>query len=408
MKQRVVVTGIGIVTPIGNDLSSFWDALIKGKSGIRRIRNFDVVNHPVALAAEVDDFEASKFLDAQSMKHNARFIQFARVAARKAYNMAGLGSCDIDPYLLGISISSSVGGLDSLEQASQSFDTDRPRVSPYLISNSLINLAAGMVAIDVAAKGMNQAVVTACASGTNAIGEAYRAVQRGEQTAVLAGASEAVITPLALAGFASMRALSVSTDPAQACSPFDVHRSGTVMGEGAAVLVLESLDHAQKRGATILGEIVGYASNCDAYSVTTPDPKGLAIRRVMQAAVADASIDLSDIGYINAHGTATILNDTTEAQAITAVFGDSKPHVSSTKSLTGHLLGAGGAVEMVATILALQEGVVPPNSNLQSLDPNCTANIVGQAPVNVDLTYAMTNSFGFGGHNATLVCKKWV
>ena len=407
MKQRVVVTGVGIVSPIGHDLETFWNAIKQGRSGIRPIQSFDATNHPVSVAAEVQDFDASELLSQQDIKHNARFIQFARVAARKAYSTAGLEDVAIDPYQIGVSVSSSVGGIESLEQAANDFKTSRLRVSPYLISNSLINLAAGMIAIDIQAKGKNQAIVTACASGTNSIGEAYKAIQRGEQTVILAGASEAAITPLALAGFAAMRALSSSTDPAQACSPFDSKRSGTVMGEGAAILTLESLDHALARGAPIIGEIVGYAGNCDAFSVTAPDPEGASITRVMQDALNDSGIVSSDIGYVNAHGTATILNDRAESRAISAVFGAKGPYVSSTKSVTGHLLGAGGAVEAVATILALQEGVVPPNSNLSDVDSSCTANIVGASAVSADLQYAMTNSFGFGGHNAALICKRW-
>lgn len=409
MSQRVVVTGLGVVSPVGNDVDSFWQSLRQGKSGINNIASFDTTCNPVKVAAEVTDLQPEQFIGKHDAKHNARFMQFARIAARQAYDMSGLENANIDSSRFGVYVSSSIGGIEIYEKAYETFDANTPsRVTPYLIPNTLVNLASGAVAIDLRARGRNLAVVTACASGANAIGEAFKAIQSGGQDVIIAGASDAAITPLTLSGFAAMRAMYTGSDPTRACVPFDNERSGTVMGEGAGIVVLEDFEHAKKRNATILAEIIGYGTNCGAYSITTPEPEAKAISQAMQDSLDDAGIKSTDVDYINAHGTATILNDKTESLAIHRVFGESSTVlVSSTKSMTGHLLGAGGAIETIACIKALQDGFVPATINHRVADPACKINLVVNKGREKNIDVALTNSFGFGGHNACLVIRRW-
>lgn len=409
MSRRVAITGLGVVSPIGNDVDIFWQNVRQGKSGIDHIASFDATHIPVKVAAEVKGLEPEQFIGKHDARYNARFMQFARIAARQAYDMSKLADANIDHSRFGVYVSSSIGGIEVFENAYKTFDVNAPsRVTPYLIPSTLINLASGVIAIDLQAQGRNIAVVTACASGANSIGEAFKVIQSGDQDVIVAGASDAAITPLTLSGFAAMRALYIGSDPMRACIPFDNERSGTVMGEGAGILVLEELEHAKQRNAPILAEIIGYSTNCDAYSITSPEPEGQIISRAMQEALDDAGIKPTDVDYINAHGTATVLNDKTESLAINRVFGEaSKVHVSSTKSMTGHLLGAGGAVEAIACIKALQDGFVPATINHSATDPACNINLVVNEGREIDIDIALTNSFGFGGHNACLVLRKW-
>lgn len=407
--RRVVVTGLGVITPVGNDVQSYWEALIQGKSGIAPVTSFDTAHCPVKVAAQVHELDAEEILGKHDAKYNSRFMQFARIAAKQAYAASGLHAEAVDPDRFGVYVSTSIGGIEALEQAYSVFDPHTSsRVSPYLIPNTLVNVASGAIAIDLQAKGPNLAVVTACASGTNSIGEAFKAIQRGDQDVIVAGAADAAITPLTLSGFAAMRAMYTGDDPNRACIPFDSERSGTVMGEGAGILILEELEHAQQRGAPILAEIVGYGANCDAYSITTPELEGITISKAMQLALDDAHIASGQVGYVNAHGTATVLNDKTESRAIERIFGpNSSVPVTSVKSMTGHLLGAGGAVEAVASIMSLIDNFIPPTINNKQLDPDCKINVVVNNGVQTELDFVLSNSFGFGGHNACLVFKKW-
>ncbi len=409
MKRRVVITGLGAVSPLGGDIARLWRGACKGESGVGSITAFDTTYNPIKIAAEVRDWHPEQYIEPRSLRHNARFIQFARVAAQQAYQMSGLTEARLNRDRFGVYVSSSVGGIDMLEKVSRSFRVDAPsRVPPYLIPNVMLNLASGTIAIDLQAHGHNIATASACASGANAIGEAFRVIQRGEQDVMLAGAADAAITPLSLAGFAAMRAMYTGDDPSRASIPFDAERSGTVMGEGAGVIALEELEHARARNVPIIAELVGYGTNCDAYSIATPEVEGRSVGRAMQLALDDARIVAADIGYINAHGTSTILNDKTETLAIHRVFGElTEVPVSSTKSMTGHMLGASGAVEAIITTKALQDGIVPPTANYRVPDPDCRLNIVTKCQ-RASFQYALTNSFGFGGHNACLVLKKWL
>ncbi len=410
LKRRVVITGIGVVSAIGNDTKSFWDSIKMGTCGIDSITSFDATKSPVKLAAEIKSLDSEQYFEARDIKHNARFMLLARIAAQEAYHMSGLGNVSIDRDRFGVFVSSSIGGIEVLEANQLAFmQTDSPRVSPYLIPSTLVNLASGAIAIDVQAHGSNMAVVTACASGANSIGEAFLKIQQGSHDVILAGASDAAITPLSLAGFAAMRAMHTGDDPNRACIPFDKERSGTVMGEGAGILVLEDLEHALKRKATILGEIVGYGTNCDAFSITSPELEGTTISKAMHNAIDSASVRIEEIDYINAHGTATVLNDSTESLAIQKVFGAHTKNVlvSSTKSMTGHTLGASGAIEAIVCLKALQENFAPPTINYQSADPKCDLNLVVNKGVDKELNLVLSNSFGFGGHNASLIFKKW-
>lgn len=410
LKRRVVITGMGVVSAIGNNTRSFWDSIKTGTCGIDSITSFDATKSPVMLAAEIKSLDSEQYFEARDIKHNARFMLLARIAAQEAYHMSGLESINIDRDRFGVFVSSSIGGIEVLEANQTAFmQTDSPRVSPYLIPSTLVNLASGAIAIDVQARGSNMAVVTACASGANSIGEAFLKIRQGSQDVILAGASDAAITPLSLAGFAAMRAMHTGDNPDRACIPFDSERSGMVMGEGAGILVLEELEHALERKAPILGEIAGYGANCDAFNIVSPDLEGRTISNAINKAINDSGVKKTNIQYINAHGTATVLNDKTEARAIQNVFGKQTKNVlvSSTKSMTGHTLGASGAIEAIVCIKALQDSFVPATINHLKPDPDCDLNLVINQGVKQELDIVLSNSFGFGGHNACLIFKKW-
>jgi 3-oxoacyl-[acyl-carrier-protein] synthase II len=409
MNQRVVITGLGAVSPLGSTVNDLWDGIKAAQCGIAPITAFDTTDYKTKLAAEVKPFDMEAYFSARELKFNDRFTQFARIAAKQAIAQSGLEGQVNDPTKYGVIIGSGIGGLASLESAVTNLKERGPsRISPFFIPMTLINLAAGQVAIDAKAQGHCSAVVTACAAGTNAIGEAFHKIRSGQQDIVLAGGSEAAITPLGIAGFMVMRALHEGSDPLRASIPFDAQRSGFVMGEGAAVLVLESLEHALARKATILAEMIGYGTSCDANHITAPLEDGAMGAHAMALAIADAGLTPNDIDYINAHGTSTPLNDKTETLAVKKVFGENTSvPVSSTKSSTGHLLGASGAVEAVICVKALQEGLIPATVGTSDKDPLCDLDIVPNTPRKADLKVVMSNSLGFGGHNASIVLRKW-
>ncbi len=408
--RRVVITGMGAVTPLGKDVASTFEAMIQNECAIDKITHFDVSEYKVSLAAQVRDFDMSDYLSARDKKFNDRFTQFARIASYQAMKQANIHVDTINNQRMGVIIGSGIGGVGSIEQAKENLMNRGPtRISPYFIPMALINLAAGQVAIDHQAKGICSSVVTACAAGANAIGEAYLKIKHNEQDIMICGGSEAAITPLAIGGFMVMRALSESNDPNKASTPFDKNRSGFVMGEGAGVLVLEDLEHAQQRNATILGEIIGYGYSCDAHHITAPHESGEGAAQAMMHAMQDANISLDSIDYINAHGTSTPLNDKTEIKAIKHALKEHayKPIISSTKSHIGHLLGASGAVESIVCLQALLQGEIPATIHVQQLDEKCDLNILVNQSVKKNIKIAMTNSLGFGGHNASLLFRKW-
>lgn len=412
MKKRVVITGMGLVSPIGCSPEAAWKALMEQTCAIAPIDCFDPEGFKVTLAAQVRDFDPEQWLSRREMKTCDRFTIFARAAARQAAEAAGL-SLPLAQEMqdgCGICLASGIGGLQTIENNCRTLHEKGPgKISPYFIPMSLINLAAGQTAMDFKAQGSCQSVVTACAAGTNAIGEAFRRIQNGEEDMMIAGGCEASITPLGIAGFQSMRALHTGTDPRRASIPFDAERSGFVMGEGAGILILESLEHAQKRNAPILAEITGYGATCDAHHMTAPDPSGRGAARAMEKALADAGLQPEQIGMIHAHGTSTKLNDSTETKAIEHVF-RKRAHqipVCSTKASTGHLLGASGAVESVFCVEALRHGTVPPTVNYRIPDPECALQVSEKPQPAEDLQAVLKVSLGFGGHNAALVFEKW-
>lgn len=411
MKKRVVVTGIGAVTPIGIGKAAYWQALREGVVGIDYITKFDTTDYATKIAAEVKVFEPGDFMAKKEAKRMDRFTQFAVAASQLAIDDSGLNLESIDSERFGVVIGSGIGGLETLEEEHKKLMEKGPgRISPFLIPMMISNMASGQVSMSFNAKGPNYSVVTACASGTNAIGEAYKLIQRGDADLMLTGGSESSITQLGMAGFCSMKAMSTrNEDPKTACRPFDQDRDGFVMGEGAGVLVLESLEHALARNAVIYGEVVGFGSSADAYHITSPAPEGEGAARSMRMAIKDAGIDPSHIGYVNAHGTSTPYNDKFETLAIKSVFGEHAKQlaVSSTKSMTGHLLGASGAVEAIACLLALHEGFVHGTMGMQNQDPDLDLNYLPNAGVDMSVDYALSNSLGFGGHNATLVLAKY-
>ncbi|MDF9824714.1 3-oxoacyl-[acyl-carrier-protein] synthase II [Breznakia sp. PF5-3] len=410
MKKRVVITGLGALSPIGNTVTDLWKSIREGKCGIEKITHFDTTDFKAKLAGEVKDLDMEQYFSKRDLKFNDRFTQFARIAAKQAMMDSQLDTSTIDTQRFGVIIASGIGGIESIENAEDTLKERGPsRVSPFFIPMALVNLAAGNVAIDVGAKGHCSSQVTACAAASNAIGEAFHKIRDGYEDVMLAGGSEASITPLAIAGFASMRALHTGEDPNRASIPFDKERSGFVMGEGAGVLVLEELEHAQKRKAKIYGEIIGYGSTCDAFHITAPIDDGSGGRDAMLRAIKDADIKAEDIAYINAHGTSTPLNDKTETMAIKGAFKDHAYNlaVSSTKSNTGHLLGASGAIEALITVKAVQEGFIPATINYQNADDDCDLDIVPNHGREQEMQYAMSNSLGFGGHNVSLIFKKW-
>ncbi len=408
--NRVVITGIGAITPIGNSIDELWDSLINGRSGIDKITRFDVSSYPTKLAAEVKDFEPTEYIDKKEAKRMDRFTQFALASAKMALIDSGLDLEKEDLDRIGVIYGSGIGGIETLENQQNILKEKGPgRVSPFFVPMMIADMAAGLISITFGLKGHNETIVNACASSTNAIGDAFKVIERGDADVIVTGGSEAAITPLAIAGFCSMKAMSTNDDPKTACRPFDANRDGFIMGEGSATLILESLEHAIKRGAKIYCEIVGYGATADAYHITAPAPEGAGAARAMKLALKDADIIPEDIDYINAHGTSTEYNDKYETMAIKNVFGQHayKLKVSSTKSMTGHMLGASGAVEAVATVLAIKNGIVPPTINYETPDPECDLDYVPNKALEMEINYALSNSFGFGGHNATLVFKKY-
>ncbi|HQA59811.1 MAG: beta-ketoacyl-ACP synthase II [Tepidanaerobacteraceae bacterium] len=410
-KKRVVVTGMGVISPVGTGLNKFWDSLVKGKSGIDKITRFDTSDLPSRIAGEVRDFNPEAYIEKKELKRLDRFTQFAISATKMALEDADLDLSTVDKTRIGVILGSGIGGNATWEEQHSILLSKGPkRVSPFFIPMMIVNMASGQVSMAFGLKGPNFTVVTACASGTNAIGEAFRTLQRGDADIIISGGTEAPITMLSLAGFSSMKALSSRNDePSLASRPFDRERDGFVMGEGAGILVMESLDSALKRNAKIYGEVVGYGSTADAYHLTQPSPEGEGASRAMEAAISDAGISPSDVDYINAHGTSTPLNDKFETMAIKNTFGEHayKLAVSSTKSMTGHLLGAAGAVEIVATLLSVYNDEIPPTINYENPDPECDLDYVPNRAVKRTVNIALSNSMGFGGHNACIIVKKF-
>ncbi len=407
--RRVVISGMGVVSPIGNSVDEMWDSIKNEKCGIDFITHFDTSDYKVKLAAEVKNLDTEEYFSKKDLKFNDRFTQFARIAAKQALldSKINLDSTDLDR--LGVVIASGIGGISTIESCCNVLNSQgNSRVSPFFIPMALVNLAAGSVAIDLKAKGNCSSVVTACAASTNAIGDAYHRIKFGFEDIIFAGGSEASINPLSIAGFQSMRALNSSDDKNRASIPFDKDRSGFVMGEGAGIIVLEEYEHAIKRGAKIYAEIVGYGSTCDASHITAPIEDGSGGAKAMLLAIKEANISKNCIDYINAHGTSTPLNDKTETKAIKLAFEEHAKNifVSSTKSYTGHLLGASGAIEAIISIKSLQENYVPATINYKVYDEECDLDIVANKGRNVALNYVMSNSLGFGGHNASIIFKK--
>ncbi|WP_017297467.1 beta-ketoacyl-ACP synthase II [Nodosilinea nodulosa] len=409
--KRVVVTGMDAITPIGNSLEEYWAGLVAGRSGTARITHFDPSQHASQIAAEVKGFDPGDFLDKKEVKRMDRFSQFAVIAGQRALKHSGLTITDLNAEQIGTCIGSGIGGLKVLEDQQEIYLTRGPsRCSPFMIPMMIANMAAGLTAIHTGAKGPSTCPVTACAAGSNAIGDAFRLIQHGYAQAMICGGTEAAVTPLSVAGFASARALSTrNDDPATASRPFDKTRDGFVIGEGCGILILEELHHALSRGATIYAEIVGYGMTCDAYHMTSPVPGGAGAARCIQMALKDAGIVPEQISYINAHGTSTGANDPTETQAIKTALGDAayKIAVSSTKSMTGHLLGGSGGIEGVATCLAIANDIAPPTINLHDPDVGCDLDYIPNQSRPMPIEVAISNSFGFGGHNVTLVFQKY-
>ncbi|MDR9402629.1 MAG: beta-ketoacyl-ACP synthase II [Halothece sp. Uz-M2-17] len=409
--QRVVVTGLGVVAPVGNNLDTYWNALLAGQNGIGKITKFDPTAHSSQIAGEVKGFDPYEYLDRKQAKRMDRFAQFALAASFQALSDAKLEINDLNADQVGVMIGTGIGGIKVLEDQQEVYLNRGPsRCSPFMVPMMIANMAAGLTAIHVGAKGPNSCPVTACAAGSNAVGDAFRIIQRGEAQAMICGGTEAAITPLTVAGFASAKALSTrNDDPEHACRPFDRDRNGFVIGEGSGILILESLEHAQARGAKIYGEIVGYGMTCDAYHITSPTPEGTGAARAIALALKDGNIQPEEVSYVNAHGTSTSANDVTETKALKKALGESAYQVaiSSTKSMTGHLLGGSGGIEAVATVMAIAQDKIPPTINLENPDPECDLDYVPNTARETVVNCALSNSFGFGGHNITLAFKKY-
>ncbi len=412
MTNRVVITGLGVISPVGIGKDVFWQNLIEGKSGIGPVTRFDVQDMPTKIAGEVNDFEPGMYMDKKEARRMDRFSQFALAAAKMAVSDAELNLESEERQRIGVVLGCGIGGVITFEEQKEVLMKRGPgRVSPFFVPMLISNMGAGQISISLGLQGPSNTVVTACASSTNAVGEAFRLLQRGDVDVVLAGGTEAPLTPLAFAGFCSMKAMSTSNDePTRASRPFDRERDGFIMGEGSGVLVLETLDHALARNAHIYAEVAGYGSTCDAHHITAPSPGGAGAARAMEIAIKDAGMVPADISYINAHGTSTDANDATETAAIKKIFGPAARNVaiSSTKSMTGHLMGASGAIELIACAKAIEENVVPPTINLENPDPECDLDYVPNEARRMSVKAAMSNSLGFGGHNATVVLKKYV
>lgn len=410
MKRRVVVTGMGVVHSLGQDIGTFWNAIKEGRNGISTVTKFDTTDFSTKVAAEIADFDPSAYIDKKDAKRMDLFCQYAVVAAQQAIDMAGLDASKLDPYRAGVLIGSGIGGIKTLEDNCRIlFEKGPKRVSPFFVPMMIANMASGQVAIRFGFKGYNACVVTACATSNHSIGNAMRVIQNGEADVMITGGAEASITPVGFVGFCAARAMTENDDPSTACRPFDKDRDGFVMGEGAGILLLEEYEHARKRGAKILAELVGYGCTCDAYHITAPSPDGEAVARCIELALEDAGIQAEQIGYINAHGTGTPLNDPMESAVIRKVLGkhaDDVP-VSSTKSMTGHLLGAAGGIEAVISVMALQDGFLPPTINLKNQDPACDLDYIPNVGRKKQVEYVLSNAFGFGGHNGVLIFKRY-
>lgn len=409
--RRVVVTGVGIVSPLGTGIEKSWSGAKEGLSGVREITRFDATGFPVRIAGEVPDFDAGEAIEKKELKKMDTFIQFAVAAGVMAFKDSGYRITEENADMVGVYIGAGIGGLAAIEHWHGVLRDKGPdRITPFFIPMVIINLASGQVSIKIGAKGPNSCAVTACATGTHSIGDAYRLIQHGSADVMVAGGTEATITPLCVAGFNAMKALSTrNDDPQKASRPFDRERDGFVVGEGSGVLVLEELESARKRGAKIYAEVVGYGSNSDAYHMTTPSPDGAGAAKCMELALKSSGLAKEDIGYINAHGTSTHYNDLYETMAIKKVFGDHarKVAISSTKGMTGHLLGAAGGIEAVFTVMALKEGVIPPTINYENPDPECDLDYVPNVARDAKIKAAVSNSFGFGGTNGVLVFKRF-
>jgi 3-oxoacyl-[acyl-carrier-protein] synthase II len=413
LERRVVVTGLGLICGVGNTASEVWDGLMAGKSGMAEITAFDLTGHPVRFAAEVKNFDPLQFVDKKEARKMGRFIHFALAASEEAMKHSGLTVTDEIADRVGVHIGSGIGGFDVIEREHTALIQGGPRkISPFFIPASIVNLAAGHVSIKYNAKGPNEATATACTTSAHSIGDAYRIIQRGDADVMIAGGTEAAITPMGVGGFAAMKALSTrNEDPTHACRPFDKDRDGFVVGEGAGILILEELEFARARGAKILAEVIGYGLSADAFHMTGMAPEGEGCYRSMQHAIKSASISPDEIDYVNAHATSTPLGDALESQAIENVFGERAKNgtllVSSTKSMTGHLLGGAGGLEAGITILAMQCQIAPPTMNLVDPDPQCRLNYVANKAQKAKIDVALSNSFGFGGTNGSLIFKRW-
>jgi len=409
--RRVVLTGLGALTPVGNTTEEFWSALKQGKSGVGPITRFDATGYPTRIAGEVRGFDEGKYVDKKEARRLDPYLKYAIATSVMAVEDAALDPAKVDGTRFGVLIGSGIGGITTLiegEDVRRTKGVDR--VSPFVIPMLIVNMAAGLVSMRFGARGPNSSVVTACATGNHAIGDAYKIIQRGDADVMIAGGAEAMIVPLTIAGFCSMKAMSTRNDePEKASRPFDAGRDGFVCGEGAGIVVLEALEHAVRRDARIYGEIVGYGMTADAHHMTAPDPEGDGATRAMQLALAAAGIEPGAVGYVNAHGTSTPYNDKFETIAIKRVFGEHarKVAVSSTKSMTGHLLGAAGGIEAIATTLAIYHGLLPPTINYDTPDPECDLDYVPNQARKVDVEYALSNAFGFGGTNATLAFRRY-
>lgn len=409
--RRIVITGLGCVTPVGIGKDKFWEAIKAGKSGLAPITRFDTKDFTCKIAAEVKDFNPTDYLDKKEAKRMDRFTQYAVVAGRLAIEDGNIDLETLDRENIGVILGTGIGGLETFETEHKKLLERGPkRVSPLLIPMMISNMAAAQVSMDLGLKGSSMTITTACASATHAIGESFRMIEKGIMDMVVTGGSEASITPVGLAGFCSMKALSTNNDnPEKASRPFDKERDGFVMGEGAGIIVLEELEHALKRGATIYGEIVGYGSTSDAYHITQPDPEAMGGTNSMVLALKERDVDYREVGYINAHGTSTYFNDKLETMAIKNVFKEHAKdiNISSTKSMTGHLLGAAGGVEAIVATLALKDGIIPPTINYDHPDEECDLNYTPNKSVEREIKYALSNSLGFGGHNASILFKKY-
>lgn len=410
MKRRVVITGMGVMSSLGHDLDTFWGNLMAGKSGVSEIQAFDVSEYPTRIAAEIHDFNPEDYIDKKEARRMDRFVQFAVAASQFALKDANLQlGQNADPERCGVYVGSGIGGLGTWEEQHKILLEKGPkRVSPFFIPMMIANMGSGQISMLVGAKGPNSTAVTACATGTHSIGDSYKLIQRGDADVMICGGAEATIRPTGMAGFCALRAMSTrNEEPTKASRPFDIDRDGFVMGEGAGILVLEELEHAQKRGAAIYAEVIGYGMSGDAHHMTDPDPDGAA--RCMSRAIRDAGIDPSEVDYINAHGTSTPVGDKSETTAIKKALGEHayKVAVSSTKSMTGHLLGAAGGVEAVISGLTIKNGKIAPTINLDNQDPECDLDYVPNVAREADVRIAMSNSFGFGGHNATIILKRY-